>query len=142
MVGPSYIVRISEETNTGDDTSTNMVPAKGSFVDLGERKTTTLIGILNVGEIIVEVVEGIVASTGLVGRDNGRLRRHCKECFATRETKEESGIECWGSLCSIGGWEKRVLMSGLLGREGHAEWEVQHSYIRVRVEINGGVAYR
>lgn len=66
-----HIVGVSEETNAGDHASTNVIPAKGSLVDLGESKTTTLIGILDVGEVIVEVAEGGVASTGLVGR-NGR----------------------------------------------------------------------
>lgn len=43
-----------------------MVPAKWSLVNLGESQTTTLVGVLDVGEVIVEVVEGIVASTRLV----------------------------------------------------------------------------
>jgi hypothetical protein len=47
-----------------------MVPAERSLVDLSESKTTTLIGVLNVGEVVVEVVEGIVTTTGLVGRDD------------------------------------------------------------------------
>ena len=43
-----------------------MVPAEGSLVDLSEGETTTLIGILDVSEVIVEVVEGSVAAVRLL----------------------------------------------------------------------------
>jgi hypothetical protein len=39
-----------------------MVPAKGSLIDLSESETTALIGIHNVSEIIVEVMESCVAT--------------------------------------------------------------------------------
>ena len=34
----------------------HVVPSKGSLVNLGERKTTSLIGILDMGKVIVEVL--------------------------------------------------------------------------------------
>lgn len=50
-----------------------MVPAKGSLVDLCEGETTTLVGVGDVGKVIVEVVEGIVTTTRL-GNDGGSTR--------------------------------------------------------------------
>lgn len=32
----SYIVRVSEETNTGNNDSTDVVPSEGSLVNLGK----------------------------------------------------------------------------------------------------------
>jgi hypothetical protein len=58
---------ICEETNTGDDTGTDVVPAERSLVDLGESKSPALIRVGNVGKVIVEVVEGCVATGRLVG---------------------------------------------------------------------------
>jgi hypothetical protein len=52
-----------------------MIPAKGGLVDLGKGKTTTLVGVLDMSKIIVEVMEGIVASFSQVGGDDG-LRSH------------------------------------------------------------------
>lgn len=68
-VSRAYIVRISEEANTGDDAGTDMVPAKRRLIDLGEGKTTTFVGIRDVGEVVVEVVEGGVTAGGAVARD-------------------------------------------------------------------------
>jgi hypothetical protein len=42
-----------------------VVPAKGRLVDFGERETTSLIGILDVGEVIVEVVEAATVSASV-----------------------------------------------------------------------------
>lgn len=76
------IVGIREESNTSDHTSSHMVPAKGSFVDFGESKTTTLIGVLDVSKVIVEVVEGGVSTSSL---DDGVGSRssHCIEVYLT-----------------------------------------------------------
>ena len=46
--------------------------AERSLVDFSESKSPSLVGILNMGEIIVKVVEGSVAAAGL---DTGL--RHC-----------------------------------------------------------------
>jgi hypothetical protein len=62
----SYIVGISEETNTRDNAGSHMVPSKRSFVDLSESESSSLIRILNVCEVIVEVVEGSIATGRLV----------------------------------------------------------------------------
>jgi hypothetical protein len=54
------IVRIGEETGAGNQTGTHMVPAEGSLVDFGEGESAALVGVCDVGEVIVEVVEGVV----------------------------------------------------------------------------------
>jgi len=59
------VVGIGKETNTSHNASSYMVPAKRGLVDFRESKTSALIGIANVSEIIVEVVEGGVSSGGL-----------------------------------------------------------------------------
>ena len=74
-VGEPYIVGISEETNTSDNAGTDVIPAKGSLVDLREGETTTLVGVGDVGEVIVEVVEGGV-STGSLVEGNGSRDGH------------------------------------------------------------------
>lgn len=56
------IVRVREEADSGHENGSHMVPAEGGLVDLGEGKTTPLIGILDVGKIVVEVVVGSIAS--------------------------------------------------------------------------------
>lgn len=61
----AHIVRIGEETNTGYNTSSNVVPSERSFIDLSKSETTTLIGILDVSEVIMEVVEGIISTRRL-----------------------------------------------------------------------------
>jgi len=43
-----------------------MVPSERGLINLSECKSSSLIGVSNVGEIIVEVVEGRVASRGFV----------------------------------------------------------------------------
>jgi hypothetical protein len=39
-----------------------MIPAKRDFVDFGKCKTTPLVGVENVLEVIMEVVEGSIAA--------------------------------------------------------------------------------
>lgn len=43
-----------------------MVPTEGSLVDLGESEASTLVRVVDVKEVVVEVVVGIVASGGPV----------------------------------------------------------------------------
>ena len=45
----------------------NYLPSEGGLVDLGKCKSSPLVGILNVGKIIVEVVESCVTTSRLVG---------------------------------------------------------------------------
>jgi hypothetical protein len=54
------IIRIGEEPSTGHQTGAYMVPAEGCLVDFGEGESAALVGVGYVGEIIVEVVEGVV----------------------------------------------------------------------------------
>jgi hypothetical protein len=70
----TYIVRISEETDTRNHTSTNVIPSKRRLIDLGERKPSTLVRVLDMRKVVMEVVESGVASRCLDdgGRVNGR----------------------------------------------------------------------
>jgi hypothetical protein len=80
----AYIVGISEETDTSDDAGADVIPAKGSLVDLSEGETTALVGVGDVGEVIVEVVEGGVSTGGLI-EGNGSGDGHCVELSLTIE---------------------------------------------------------
>jgi hypothetical protein len=83
------IVGIGEETNTRYDDGSNVIPTKGSFVDLRESKSAALIGICdssarpmwrelakihtgNVGVVIVEVVEGRIATSCALRHAEGK----------------------------------------------------------------------
>lgn len=55
-------LRIGKETNTSNKNSSDMVPTEGSSVYFGEGKTPAFVDILDVEEVIVEIVVGIVAS--------------------------------------------------------------------------------
>lgn len=63
------VVGIGEETDTGDGNGADMVPAKGSLVNLSEGESSSLVGVSDVGVVVVEVVEGRVASSGPCGHD-------------------------------------------------------------------------
>ena len=54
------IVGVGEETDAGDDDSSNMVPAEGRFVDFGERKSSALVGVSDMSIVVVEVMEGSI----------------------------------------------------------------------------------
>jgi len=56
-----------------------MVPSERRFVDLGESKSSSLVGVLDVCEVIVEVVESGVSTRGLGGGGSGC---HCVEVVA------------------------------------------------------------
>jgi hypothetical protein len=85
----AYIVGIGEETDTSDNAGADVIPAKGSFVDLSEGKSPTLIGVGDVGEVIVEVVEGGVSTRGLVEGNGSSRVGHCVERSMTIE-----GLSC------------------------------------------------
>ena len=59
------IISIREETNAGHHHGTNMIPAKGRLVDLRQGQSSPLVGVGNVSIIVVEVVEGRIASSRL-----------------------------------------------------------------------------
>lgn len=61
-----------------------MIPAERSFVDFGKSKASSLIGVGNVGEVIVEVVEGGVSTGG------GVVGGHCVDNEMTGGEKEIS----------------------------------------------------
>ncbi len=66
----AYVVRVSEESDTSDNTGPDMVPSKRGLINLSECESSSLVGVSNMGEIIVEVVEGSVASSGFVNGGN------------------------------------------------------------------------
>ena len=85
----AYIVGISEETNTGNNASTDVVPSERSLVDLSKSETSSLIGVLDVSEVIVEVVEGGVSTRRLGDGDSCLLSSHCVErCMSSRQIKD------------------------------------------------------
>jgi len=55
-----------------------VVPPERGLVNLSESETSSLVGVGDVGEIIVEVVEGSVAPRGLIDGGGGRSG-HCEE---------------------------------------------------------------
>jgi hypothetical protein len=78
-VNSKDIVGIGEETNTGHGDCSDVVPyismslehgvrswgsltAKGSLVDLGEGESSSLVRVGNMGEVVVEVVKGGIAT--------------------------------------------------------------------------------
>jgi hypothetical protein len=72
----TYIVRISEETDTRNHTGTNMIPSKRRLIDLGEREPSALVRVLNMSKVVMEVVESGIATRSL--DDGGRVNgRHC-----------------------------------------------------------------
>jgi hypothetical protein len=56
----------SESLAMQDKTIPRILPSEWCLVNLGKRKTTTLVGILDVGEVIVEVVVCSVSSSSLM----------------------------------------------------------------------------
>ena len=94
------VVAVGEEASPSDQDSTNVVPTKRRLVDLGEGKSSTLIGILNatdrsvnnphtIGgggayilcEIIVEVMERSVSASSLGSHGHEALPRLGQEFF-------------------------------------------------------------
>ena len=65
------VIRIGKEAHSSNDDGSHMVPAKRSFIDLGQGETSPLIGVLNVDKVIMEVVVSIVASRCFVGSRRG-----------------------------------------------------------------------
>jgi hypothetical protein len=63
----AYIVGIREESDTSNDTGADVVPSERGLVDLSEGEPSSLVGVGNVCKVIIEVVEGGIASGGLVG---------------------------------------------------------------------------
>ena len=102
------IVCIREETNAGHHDGTDVIPAKGRLVDLGEGESSTLIGVGNVGEIIVEVVERGVTARGLV------VARHVwsqgvpgKDKVARQERRAPSCTRALMRSCRVPGGNKK-----------------------------------
>jgi hypothetical protein len=56
-----------------------VVPSEGRFVNLGKSESSSLVGVLDVSEVIVEVVEGGVSTRGLGAGDRSC---HCVEAVA------------------------------------------------------------
>lgn len=60
------VVRVCEETDAGNSNSSDVIPSEWCSVNFGEGEASPLVGILNVKKVIVEVVVGVVASSGLL----------------------------------------------------------------------------
>ena len=48
------IITVCEETSAGNENGADMVPAKGCFVDLSERKTATFVGLFAISECVMD----------------------------------------------------------------------------------------
>ena len=59
----------------------NMVPAKGGFVDFRQGQPASLVGIGDVSEIVVEVMEGKIATRGHVLRGRSGIGVHASLLF-------------------------------------------------------------
>ncbi len=108
------VVGISEEPDTSNDDGANVVPAEGSLVNLRKGETTTLIGIVDVGIVVVEVMEGSVTADRLIGR-----RCHCFGTFVTRKMKRRVKVTCSEYLIVVeseiraakgGGWDVQLFL--------------------------------
>jgi hypothetical protein len=75
----AHVVGVSEETNTGDNTGSNMVPSEWSFINLSQSETTTFIWVLDVCEVVVEVVECGITTCGLLSWNGTHLDCCCRE---------------------------------------------------------------
>lgn len=78
----------------------DMIPSERGLVDLSEGQSSSLIGILDVGEVVVEVVEGGVTTGGLVvvGHGGHGCRQVALEGMLDQaKVQEESRLT---SLCS------------------------------------------
>ncbi len=104
------VVRIGEEADAGDDDRADMVPAEGRLVDLGEGQSSPLIGIGDVGEVIVEVVKGNIAA--------GCFTRHLAEVAVCPIKTDQDEADDGG-----GGGARKVESGGrgwMAGRGGGA----------------------
>lgn len=109
--GSEDVVLIREETDTGDNTGAHMVPSERRLVDLREGQPTTLVGVLDVSEVVVEVVEGSISTAG-------------------RAVSLGSDVE--GGHC-IGGCDCRVICAGGILRREAGRREHTMLYIHSRV---------
>jgi hypothetical protein len=105
-------VHTSEKTNTSYNTGPDMVPAKGSLINLGESKTTALVWIGNVSIVVVKIVKGSVASRCMGGHDrrleptgwsiecmnDGRLQSSLSNSLKERKKQGEQIFEALDSL--------------------------------------------
>lgn len=127
-LGKTY--RVGEETNAGDDNGTDMVPAKRRLVNLGQCQTTALVGVSDMCEVVVEVVESGVSARGLVvpglrsgdvgldvglhARDFGRLNDTGHDVYSEPQKKRMARFNSLKIGDRIGG------LGFLLGRIGSA----------------------
>ncbi len=93
--GSEDVVRVGKETDTGNNTGAHMVPAKRRLVNLGQGKSSSLIEVRNIGELVVEVGVSRVTTRRLAKAGDGGgvvlgvlSRTHCGElgCESGRES--------------------------------------------------------
>ena len=116
------VVRVCEETDTGNGNGSDVIPSEWCSVDFGEGESSPLIGILDVKKVVVEVVVGIVASGSLLrgSGSHGCCRGGSIENLKQVDTKGnkaglgERDLLVRGEPSEVEGWKNRVV--GLMRR--------------------------
>jgi hypothetical protein len=75
--GGTYIVGVSKEADASNNTGADVVPSERSLIDLCESKSSSLVGVGDVGKIIIEIMESSIASGSLVHGCGCCRGRHC-----------------------------------------------------------------
>ena len=86
------IVGIGEETDARDGDGAHMIPAERSLVNLSERKSSSLIGVRDVGVVVVEVVEGRVPAGCSLSHTDGRVGRKRRLPRSGAQSKNERRV--------------------------------------------------
>lgn len=98
-----------------------MIPAEGGLVDLGEGQATALVGVLDVGEVIVEVVEGVVPAGGLVGGDVGHGEAFWRAWYQAPRRRIRKIKSCEDGSQAADGWAQSRTLYIEHGRRQYAE---------------------
>lgn len=126
------VVRVCEETDTGNGNGPNVIPSERCSVDFGEGESSPLVGILDVKKVIVKVVVGVVASGSLLRDIHGLLSRWqyriIEPLWVLKTTKSDLVKRLGGPMGTKGGRRAEGLGSYAVeenrkkGRSWHA-WE-------------------
>ena len=100
--GEEFILTNRKETYTCDNDGSNMVPAERRLVDLCKCKSSSLVGVLDVREVVVEVVKRRVSSRSLCSHLGGTCSEEAltlqsrgmvdKDHLRTRNTKQREDV--------------------------------------------------
>jgi hypothetical protein len=75
-----------------------MVPPERSLINFSEGKSSALIGVLDVGEVIVEVVKRCVATGGLDERNSHCVERRVHVSMVKVNLSRGRGLEAIGEV--------------------------------------------